>query len=52
MRKEIDKRQKIESGGLPVTTVAESLSLLLTVLPYPNQKGRAQGFHDTKNKQV
>ena len=41
MRKEIDIRWKIESGGLPVKTVTKSPELSLTVLIYPNPKGRA-----------
>ena len=47
----IVKRQKIESRGLPVNTVTnKALSLLLIVLIYPNQKGKAPDSHDTQNK--
>ena len=44
MRKEIDKRQKMEAVRLPVKTVGS---------PYiPQSKGEGTGFHDTKNKPV
>lgn len=49
LRKEVDKRQKTESGGLPVSTVTKSQVLHLSALLYPSQKGRAQDFPDTKN---
>lgn len=53
MRKEIDERQKKESGGFTVNTVAKikkALILLLSVLTYPKQKGRASDSHGRKSK--
>ena len=44
MRKEIDKRQKIEAVRLPVKTAGN---------PYiPQSKGEGTDFRDTKNKPV
>lgn len=51
MGKEIDMREKIELRGLTMNTV-KAQSSLLTVVKYPNQKGRVQDFQDTKNKQA
>ena len=51
IEKERDKRQKIESGGLPMSTITASSSFLITLI-YPKEKGRAKDFltNDIRNK--
>ena len=54
IEKERDKRQKIQSAGLPLNTVT-TLSLFIIALLYPNEKARVtKDFlaKDTKKNQV
>lgn len=52
MRKKMDKKQKIESGGHAVNTVICPKFITQSSYIPPNKRGKAKDFHDTKSKQA